>query len=483
MAKKRFKKVLVANRGEIALRIIRAVKEWGSEAVAVYETPDAEARHVVQADQAIWLGDGPCLDYLNIEKMIMAAKKVGAEAIHPGYGFLAENPDFARACREAGLIFIGPPTSVLKWLGNKVMARKLAEEVEIPLIPGTEPLPIGEEGREIVLNFSQKFGFPLAIKAVAGGGGRGIRMVETKQSLLKQLPLAQSEANKAFGDPRVYLEKFLPSPKHIEVQILGDEYGNIIHLGTRDCSIQRRHQKLVEIAPDMLNDQILTSQICEAALRIAKNVGYVNAGTVEFLLKDKEFYFLEVNTRLQVEHTVTEMVTGIDIVKSQLDIAVGDNLAFTQKDIVLRGYAIEMRINAEDPKNGFMPDSGKKVLVYYSPGGFGIRLDGCIYPGYVIPQEYDPLLVKLTVFGLSWEETVNRLKRGLTNFIILGPKTTIPFYLKIVDDPDFQAGRFDTNYLETHHHLFSYKEDEQEVSKIAKLVAEIHHRGFNPYAI
>ncbi|MDL1965283.1 MAG: ATP-grasp domain-containing protein [Candidatus Desulfofervidus auxilii] len=483
MERKRFKKVLVANRGEIALRIIRAIKEWGSEAVAVYETPDAEARHVVQADQAVWIGDGPCRDYLNIEKMIIAAQKSGAEAIHPGYGFLAENPELARACREAGLVFIGPPTQVLKWLGDKVMARRLAEEAGIPVVPGTYPLPANEEGKEIALEFSRKVGFPIGIKAVAGGGGRGIRMVNTEEELLEQLPVAQSEAGKAFGDSRVYLEKFLPSPKHIEVQILGDEYGNIVHLGTRDCSIQRRHQKLVEIAPDMLKDPQLTEEICEAALKVAKKVGYINAGTVEFLVKDKKFYFLEINTRLQVEHTVTEMITGIDIVQTQLDIAAGNPIPFTQKDVILRGYAIEMRINAEDPQNNFMPEAGKKVLVYYSPGGLGVRLDGCVYPGYIVPQAYDSLLVKLTVFGLTWEEVVARLKRALTNFIILGPKTTIPFYLQIVKDRDFQSGSFTTSYLDTHPQLFKYKEEEQEVSKIAKLITEIHHRGFNPYAI
>ncbi len=479
----KFKKILVANRGEIASRIIRAIQEWGSEAVAVYETPDSEARHVVQANEAIWIGDGPCRDYLNIQKMIEAAKRAGAEAIHPGYGFLAENPDFAAACREAGLVFIGPPTQVVKWLGDKVMARKLMEEAGIPVVPGTEPLPLGEEGKELAAQFGKRYGYPIVIKAVAGGGGRGIRMVESEAELLAQLPIAQSEAKTAFNDPRVYLEKFLPSPKHVEVQILADEYGNVIHLGTRDCSIQRRHQKLVEIAPDMLNDPELTQKICQAAVMAAKKVGYVNAGTVEFLIKDGQFYFLEINTRLQVEHTVTEMVTGVDIVRAQLEIAAGNPLPFTQDDIIIRGYAIEMRVNAEDPKNNFMPESGKKVLVYYSPGGFGVRLDGCCYPGYIVPQVYDSLLVKLTVYGLTWEEAVTRLRRALKGFVILGPKTTIPFYLQIVDDPDFKKGIFKTDYLETHPHLLNYKEDEPEATKIARLIAEIHHRGFNPYAI
>jgi len=483
MERKRFKKVLVANRGEIALRIIRAVQEWGGEAVAVYETPDSEARHVVQANEAVWIGDGPCRDYLNINKMIDAAKKTGAEAIHPGYGFLAENPAFAQACREAGLTFIGPPTQVIKWLGDKVIARKLMQEAGVPVVPGTDPLPLGEEGEELAVAFGKKYGFPIVVKAVAGGGGRGIRMAQNEEELLAQLPIAEAEAKAAFNDPRIYLEKFLPSPKHVEVQILGDKHGNVIHLGTRDCSIQRRHQKLVEIAPDMLNDEELTQKICQAALMAAKKVGYVNAGTVEFLVKNKEFYFLEINTRLQVEHTVTEMISGVDIVRAQLEIAAGNPLAFTQDDIVLRGHAIEMRINAEDPKNNFMPEAGKKVLVYYSPGGFGVRLDGCAYPGYVVPQAYDSLLVKLTVYGLTWEEAVHRLRRALKGFIIIGPKTTIPFYLQIVDDSDFRKGIFSTDYLETHQHLLNYKDEEPEVSKISKLIAEIHHRGFNPYAI
>jgi len=394
-SQKRFKKILVANRGEIASRIIRAIKEWGSMAVAVYETPDAEARHVIQADEAVWLGDGPCFDYLNIEKMIEAAKKTGAEAIHPGYGFLAENPNFAKACREAGLVFIGPPSDVIKVLGDKVLARRIMKEAGIPIVPGTDPLPPEEEGKEVALDFVKKYGFPVMIKAVAGGGGRGIRLVNSEEELFTQISVAEAEARSAFDDPRVYLEKYLPNPKHIEVQILGDNFGNIIHLGTRDCSIQRRHQKLVEIAPDMLNNRKLTQRICEAAIKAAKTVNYINAGTVEFLVKDKDFFFLEINTRLQVEHTVTEMITGVDIVRAQLEIAAGNPLSISQEDIVLRGHAIEMRINAEDPKNNFLPEAGKKVLVYYSPGGFGVRLDGCAYPGYTVPQAYDSLLVDL----------------------------------------------------------------------------------------
>ena len=480
---RKFSKILVANRGEIALRIIRAIQEWGSVAVAVYETPDKESRHILQADEAIWLGDGPCCDYLNIEKVLKAAKKVGAEAIHPGYGFLAENPNFAKACEEAGLTFIGPPSHIVKSLGDKVVARRLAEEAGIPAVPGTYPLPDGEEGEEMAISFAREHGFPLMIKAVAGGGGRGIRLVRTEKELLEQLPVARVEARRSFEDERIYLEAAIPAPKHIEVQILGDNYGNLVHLGTRDCSIQRRHQKLVEIAPDRLDSPELTKNICEAALAIAKKVGYINAGTVEFLVKGDKFYFLEINTRLQVEHTVTEMVTGIDIVRAQLDIAAGYPLSIKQEDVIIRGHAIEMRINAEDPKNDFLPEGGKKVMVYYSPGGFGVRLDGQVYPGYVVPEVYDSLLVKLTVYGLSWKEAVDRLKRALNGFVIVGPKTTIPFYLRLIEDKDFQTGRFDTSYLDTHPYLFDYTDKEREVAKIAKLIAEIHHRGYNPYAV
>lgn len=480
---RKFTKILVANRGEIASRVIRAIQEWSSVAVAVYETPDKDSRHILQADEAIWLGDGPCSDYLNIEKVLKAAKKAGAEAIHPGYGFLAENPNFAKACEEAGLTFIGPPSHIVKSLGDKVVARRLAEKAGIPAVPGTCPLSEGEEGEEMALSFAKEHGFPLMLKAVAGGGGRGIRLVRTEKELLEQLPIARVEARRGFEDERIYLEAFIEAPKHIEVQILGDNYGKLIHLGTRDCSIQRRHQKLIEIAPDRLNNPEFTKAICEAALTIAREVGYISAGTVEFLVKGDRFYFLEINTRLQVEHTVTEMVTGVDIVRVQLDIAAGSPLSINQEDVVIRGHAIEMRINAEDPQNDFLPEGNKKVMVYYSPGGFGVRLDGNVYPGYVVPEVYDSLLVKLTVYGLSWEETVDRLKRALNGFIIVGPKTTIPFYLRLIEDKDFKIGNFDTSYLETHSYLFNYTQDEREVAKIAKLIAEIHHRGYNPYTV
>lgn len=478
------KKILIANRGEIALRIIRAVQEQGLIAVGVYETPDKEARHIRTADEAIWIGEGPRKDYLNIDKMIWAARKAGADAIHPGYGFLAENADFPRACEEAGLVFIGPPAKVIHALGNKVIARTIAESAGVPVIPGSENLPKGEEGEERALAFAQQYGFPLMLKATAGGGGRGIRKINNARELVGQIPLARSEARAAFNDDRVYLEKGLRNPKHIEVQVLADRWGNVIHMGTRDCSIQRRNQKLVEIAPALLLDKKLLDDMCTAAIKVTREASYVNAGTVEFLVdEDGHFYFLEINTRLQVEHTVTEMITAIDIVRAQIDIAAGEKLRFSQEDIHLRGNAIEMRINAEDPKNNFLPEGGKTITVYNSPGGAGIRLDGIAYQGYAIPQAYDSLLVKLTVHGFTWQEAVERMRRALRGFVIMGPKTTIPFYLNIVNEPDFQRGVFNTSYLDTHPELLEYKEEGREVAKLARLIATIHHKGVNPFAM
>jgi pyruvate carboxylase subunit A len=478
------KKILVANRGEIALRIIRAIQELGHEAVAVYETPDSEALHIRVADEAIWLGDGPRSDYLNIEKIIRAARKVGAIAIHPGYGFLAENPDFARACEENDIIFIGPSSEVIEALGNKVMARKIMAAAEIPMVPGTENLPTGAAGVEKALTFSEQYGYPVMLKATAGGGGRGIRRIENKEQLIEQIPLARSEAKAAFNNDAVYLEKVVLTPKHIEVQIMADKFGNTVHLGSRDCSIQRRNQKLVEIAPSLIKDKNLVDRICATAVRAAKAANYFNAGTVEFLVdKELNFYFMEINTRVQVEHTVTEMVTGIDIVRTQIKLAFGKKLAFGQEEVQIRGHAIEMRINAEDPQNNFMPEGGKTVSMYRSPGGYGVRLDGFVYQGFTIPEVYDSLLVKLTVHGFSWNEAVDRLRRCLKNYVIVGPKTTIPFYLKLIEDPDFRAGEFDTSFLDTHPHLLDYEEQRTEVNKLARLIGEIHYRRENPYAI
>ena len=369
-------------------------------------------------------------------------------------------------------------------LGNKVIAREIMAGANIPMVPGTPNLAPGDKGVEEALAFAAEYGYPIMLKATAGGGGRGIRRIEDDAQMKEEIPMARAEAQAAFNNDNVYLEKVVINPKHVEVQVIADASGNVVHLGTRDCSIQRRNQKLIEIAPSMIKDQGIIDSICETAVKAAKASNYTNAGTVEFLVdSDMNYYFMEINTRVQVEHTVTEMVTGIDIVRTQIKIASGKELLFKQSDIQIRGHAIEMRINAEDPKNDFMPEGGKTVDIYRSPGGYGVRLDGFVYQGYKIPEVYDSLLVKLTVHGYSWNETVDRLKRCLKNYVIIGPKTTIPFYLALVEDPDFQKGDFDTSYLETHSHLMDYAEKETEINKLAKLIAEIHYNEENSYAI
>lgn len=480
--RRRFNKVLVANRGEIAIRICRAVQEEGLRAVAVYETPDKESRHIITADEAVWIGPGPRKEYLDIDRVIWAAKVSGSQAVHPGYGFLAENPELSRACEDEGLIFVGPPAEVIQDLGDKTISRRIAEEAGVPVIPGSGILPAGEEGVQAAIAFGGRVGFPLMLKAVAGGGGRGIRRVTGPGECAEQMPMAEKEALAAFGDGRLYLEKAIVRPRHLEVQILADESGKMIHLGTRNCSIQRRHQKLVEVAPGLMGPE-LEESICESALRFAARAGYRNVGTVEFLVdEDGSFYFLEINTRLQVEHTVTEVITGIDIVRHQLRITQGVPIDIDQEEVSCRGYAIEMRINAEDPQKDFMPECGKAVSVYQSPGGPGIRLDGFVYQGYEIPADYDSLLVKLTVYGYTWGEATSRLERALRNFVIVGPKTTIPFYRRLLKEKEFQQGKFDTEYLDRHPELFKYGAMDREEAKLAKLLAEIHHKKHNPFA-
>lgn len=476
-----FKKLLVANRGEIAIRIMRSAHELGIKTVAVYEETDKTASHIMRADEAICIGSGPRRDYLNIERLIQAAQRSQADAIHPGYGFLAENPVFPRQCTEAGLVFVGPPPQVIIDMGSKVIARQIMSKAGIPSIPGTEVLPPGKEAERIAASFAEKHGFPVMVKAVAGGGGRGIRVTRNLDELMKNLGAARSEALMAFGNDEIYLEKGLTNPRHVEVQVLADSYGHVIHLGTRNCSIQRRHQKMIEIAPAFLPED-LSARICETAVQASRACNYVNAGTVEFLLdQENNFYFLEVNTRIQVEHTVSEMITGIDIVREQIRVAAGEPLAIAQKDIIFRGTAIELRINAEDPKSNFMASPGL-IEVYQSPGGHGIRLDGAVYQGYEIPRYYDSMLVKLTVYGFTWIEAVGRLARALDNFVIAGVKTTIPYYKQIVKDPDFINQNFDTTYIETHPHLLDYQEEVPEIDKLASLVAEINAYGYNPYA-
>lgn len=480
---KKIKKVLVANRGEIALRIIRTVKEMDLDTVAVYEKPDSEAYFLRFADQAILIGDGPRKDYLNIDKIVWAAQKAGADAIHPGYGFLSENPELASACEEAGITFIGPPPEVIRDLGNKVVAREMMKRADIPFVPGTEALAGGEEGIREAVAFGASQGYPMMLKALAGGGGRGIRKIADEEELRAQFPQARAEARSAFNDDRIYIEKCVESPRHIEVQILADAYGHVMHLGTRDCSIQRRHQKLLEIAPADLPPSVLDA-MHRTAIQAARQAGYVNAGTVEFLVdpQSHQFWFMEVNTRLQVEHTVTEILTGIDIIRQQILLAEGGRLDIPEERIHLVGKAVQVRVNAEDPKNNFMPEGGKRVEVYQSPGGPEIRLDGIVYQGYKIPTDYDSLLVKLTVRGYSWEQTIQRLKRALNDFLIVGPKTTIPFYLAICNEKDFRRGQFTTSYLDLHPEIFDYPDTEREIAKLSRLIAEIHSKKINPYA-
>ena len=476
-----FEKILVANRGEIAVRIMRSAQELDIKTVAIYEETDKDAFHITQGDEAICIGPGPRKDYLNIDGIIEAARKTGAQAIHPGYGFLAENPDLPEACTDAGLVFVGPPPEVIRNLGSKVIARRIAQESGIPVIPATENLSQGAQGEEEATGFASEVGYPIMIKATAGGGGRGIRRVDDERGLLAGLKQSRSEALMSFGNDEVYLEKCLLRPQHIEVQILADHRGNVVHLGTRNCSIQRRHQKLIEMAPAGL-PRAVSTEICTAAVEVARAADYVSAGTVEFLVEaDGRFYFLEVNTRIQVEHTVTEMVTGIDLVREQLLIALGEPVGFSQEQVVERGYAIELRINAEDPKSGFLASPGM-VQVYQAPGGHGVRLDGAIYQGYEIPRYYDSMLVKLTVYGFTWQEAVDRLARALKGFVIIGVKTTIPYFQQILQEADFIQMNFDTSYIDTHPHLVEYLEEEREMEKIARLISEINAHGYNPHA-
>jgi len=475
-----FSKVLVANRGEIAVRIMRSAQELGFKAVAIFEETDKDSFHIMRADEAVCIGPGPRKDYLNIDKIIAAAKQTGAQAIHPGYGFLAENPDFPEACTNAGLVFIGPPPEVIRNLGSKVIAREIAQATGVRVVPATGMLSPGAPGEGEALAFAAQHGYPIMIKAVSGGGGRGIRQVDDESSLLTGLQRSRSEALMSFGDDNIYLEKCVPRPRHVEVQILADSYGTVVHLGTRNCSIQRRHQKLIEIAPAGLAPA-LTAEICEAAVQAARAARYLSAGTVEFLVApDGAYYFLEVNTRLQVEHTVTEVVTGIDIVREQLLIAMGEPISFSQEQVVERGYAIELRINAEDPQNDFLASPGV-VQVYRSSAGPGVRLDGAIYQGYKITPFYDSLIVKLTVYGFTWREAVDRMARALNGFLIIGVKTTIPFFQQIVKEPDFIRMQLDTAYLDDHPRLLEYREQEREVDKLARLIAEINAHGKNPH--
>ncbi|MCX7991956.1 MAG: acetyl-CoA carboxylase biotin carboxylase subunit [Proteobacteria bacterium] len=450
---KKISKILIANRGEIATRIIRACKELGITSVAIYSEVDRNAHHVRKADKSYLVGPGPLEGYLNYHRIVDLAKEIQADAIHPGYGFLSENPDFAKYCEEKGITFIGPSSEAIALMGNKVEARNLARKIGLPLLPGTDE-PVKDE--EEAVRFANSIGYPVIIKAAFGGGGRGMRVSYNEKELRRYINICMSESKKAFGKADIFIEKYLEAPHHIEFQILADSFGNTIHLGERDCSIQRRHQKLVEIAPSMILSQKKREEMGKAAVALAKAVNYKSAGTVEFLVDKKgNYYFMEMNTRIQVEHPVTEVVTGVDLIKEMIRVAEGKPLDIKQKDVNLRGFAIEVRICAEDPKNNFMPDFGR-ITQYNSPGGIGVRLDGAVYQGYTIPPYYDSMIVKLIVYGRTWEETVSRLKRALDEYVIRGIKTTIPFYKKIVSDPDFLKGNIDTWFIDKKPHLLDY---------------------------
>lgn len=441
------KKVLIANRGEIAVRIIRACKELGIKTVAVYSEADREALHVELADEAYCIGPKLSKDsYLNFSNIISIAKLTGCEGIHPGYGFLAENASFAELCEEVNIEFIGPTADAISRMGTKDVARETMRQAGVPIVPGSTGIVADEYE---ALKIAQEIGFPVIIKATAGGGGKGIRVARDEEELKSGIKITQKEAAAAFGNPGVYLEKFIEVFRHIEVQVLADKYGNTIHLGERDCSIQRRMQKLVEEAPSPALTPELREAMGEAAVKAAESVQYRGAGTVEFIFDhiNQKFYFMEMNTRIQVEHTITEMITGIDLVQQQLKIAAGETLTHRQEDININGWAIECRINAENPLKNFMPIPGK-VTMYIPPGGFGVRVDSAMYTGYSIPPFYDSMVAKLIVHADTREEAVARMKRALDEFIIEGVDTTIPFHSRLMDDAVFKSGDFDTKFLE-----------------------------------
>ena len=441
-----FNKILIANRGEIAVRVVRACHEMGIAAVAVYSDVDRASLHVRKADEAYPIGPAPAAEsYLNIPKILEVAARSGAEAIHPGYGFLSENPKFARACADAGVKFIGPTAAAMEAMGSKTRARQAVERFDVPVVPGTSSgLGSLEEAEQI----AGEIGYPVMLKAAAGGGGKGMRLVHAPAELRSRLEAARSEAERAFGDGEVYIEKAILNPRHIEMQILGDEHGNTVYLGERECSLQRRHQKVVEEAPSPIVDPEMRRRMGEVAVRVAQAARYTNAGTVEFLVdQDKNFHFLEMNTRLQVEHPVTELVTGLDLVHLQIHIANGEPLPFRQEDVRVRGHAIECRIYAEDPDNNYFPSPGKITLLLL-PSGPGIRRDSGVYEGWTVPMEYDPLLAKLIGYGTDREQTIGRLTRALNEYFVGGIKTNISLFRRILSNPDFRAAKVDTGFLD-----------------------------------
>lgn len=441
-----FNKILIANRGEIAVRVIRACRELGIQTVAVYSEVDREALHVQMADEAVCIGPAKSRDsYLNMENIISATVLTGAQAIHPGFGFLSENSKFAQMCEECNITFIGPDAETIESMGNKSKAREIMIKSGVPVIPGTE----GSIGTvEEALEEADRIGYPVMVKASAGGGGRGIRIVRSKEDLKKAFETAKNEAKVAFGDDTMYMEKFIEKPRHIEFQILADNYGNAIHLGERDCSVQRRNQKVLEEAPCAVMTEELRKKMGEVAVKAAKTVNYKSTGTIEFLVdKNFDFYFMEMNTRIQVEHPITEMITGVDLIKEQIRIAAGKKLELSQEDVKLNGHAIECRINAENPSKGFMPSPGT-IKITHLPGGKGVRIDSAIYQGYKIPPTYDSMVAKLIVHGKNREEAISRMRRALEEFIVEGIDTNIDFQFRILSNESFVKGYYDTGFIQ-----------------------------------
>jgi acetyl-CoA carboxylase biotin carboxylase subunit len=440
-----FKKILVANRGEIAVRIIRACREMGIQTVAIYSEADKDALHTQLADEAVCVGPAPSRDsYLNEKNILSATILKGAEAIHPGFGFLSENAKFAKMCEECNIKFIGPSSENIENMGNKSKAKDIMINAKVPVVPGSKGIVKDEKE---ALKIANSIGYPIMIKASAGGGGKGIRIVRSSEDVVKEFNTARTEAKISFNDDSMYIEKFVEKPRHIEIQILGDNYGNVVYLGERECSVQRKNQKVLEEAPSVALTEELRKQMGETAARAAKAIGYKNAGTIEFLVdKELNFYFMEMNTRIQVEHPVTEMVTGIDLIKEQIKIAYGEPLKLKQEDIVLRGHAIECRINAENPYKNFMPSPGE-IKNLFIPGGNGVRLDSGVYQGYKIPPVYDSMIGKLIVHGKDRNEAINKMKRALSEFVIEGIHTNIDLHLEILSNEKFVSGDFDTSFI------------------------------------
>ena len=471
-----FTKILIANRGEIACRVIRACREMKIATVAVYSDADRDSLNVRMADEAFHIGPPPSNEsYLRWEKIIAVAKESGAEAIHPGYGFLSENAEFVREVNKAGIVFIGPPPEVMEGMGGKISARKIAIEAGVPVVPGTtEPLTSFEDAKET----ASRFGYPVMLKASAGGGGKGMRLVVDESELKSALENSQSEALASFGDDAVYIEKAVVRPRHIEIQVFSDTHGNHVHLGERECSIQRRHQKVIEEAPSPINSAELREEMGACAVKVAKAVGYVGAGTVEFLVSDldRSFYFLEMNTRLQVEHPVTELVTGIDLVREQIRVAWGEKLSFEQSDIVLKGHAIECRVYAEDPENNFLPSPGT-ITRLRLPQGPGVRDDGGIYEGAEVSIYYDPMISKFAVYGRDRAEAIDRMRRALLEYEVGGIKTTLPFFREVMEDAEFISGELDTSFISRFNERKVEAETDQEVTDIAMIAAALGFSG------